>query len=156
LIAATEGTGAQLRIAADSLWRPTGSGLDASVVPAHVDVGSAGNYLALRALYARASFVVVPLHQARFASGYAVIAEAMAMGKAVITTRTEAPSDLLIEGETGFYTEPGDVAGLHDKIVLLLNDPARAQAMGAAGAARMHEQFSLEAYCNRIESLIKA
>ena len=154
LIAATEGLNVPLRIAADSLWRPKAADIDPTVLPSSVDVGSAGSYGGLRALYQRASFVVVPLHAARHASGYAVIGEAMAMGKAVITTRTEAPSDLVVEGETGFYTRPGDIEGLREKVVTLLDDPARARAMGSAAAQRIRDQFSLDAYCSRIERII--
>lgn len=156
LIAAMSGLDVPLHIAVDSLWRPKTGALDDLAIPAHVIVASAGDYVALRALYERASFVVVPLHPARYASGYAVVAEAMAMGKAVITTRTDAPSDLVIEGETGFYTEASDSAGLRDKMRLLLDDPARARAMGEAGAARMQEKFGLGSYCQTIEAFIDA
>ena len=156
LIAAITGLDVPLRIAADSLWRPRAVEIDPAGLPSSIDVGSAGDYLGLRALYARASFVVVPLHPARHASGYAVIAEAMAMGKAVITTQTEAPSDLVVEGETGFHTRPRDVQGLRDRIAALLDDPGRARAMGAAGALRMQREFSLDSYCSTIERLIEA
>ena len=154
LISAARGLDAPVRIAADSLWRPGALPLDGAVLPASVTVGSAGDYLALRALYRQASFVVVPLHPARHASGYAVIAEAMAMGKAVITTRTQACSDLVIDGTTGLYVEPGDSHGLHDSMRSLLDDPGRAQEMGKSGARRMQDEFSLEAYCLAIEQLI--
>ena len=156
LIAATLGLDVPLRIAADSLWRPKTAEVDSTALPPSVDVSSAGDYVGLRALYARASFVVVPLHAARHASGYAVIAEAMAMGRAVITTRTEAPSDLVIEGETGFHTQPGNVGELRERIATLLNDPARARAMGTAAALRIQRQFSLDRYCGTIERLIEA
>ena len=121
-----------------------------------MEVGSAGSYVGLRALYGRASFVVVPLHAARHASGYAVIAEAMAMGKAVIATRTEAPSDLIVEGETGLYVPAGDVGALREAIMALLGDPARTHAMGLAGARRMQDLFGLDSYCATMERFIEA
>lgn len=155
LISAVDGLEVPLRIAAGSLWRPQAAELGTLQLPPNVDVGSAEGYVALRALYERASFVVVPLHPARFACGYAVIAEAMAMGKAVVTTRTEAPSDFLVEGETGFYVDAGDVDGLRDKIRHLLEDTALARRMGEAGAHRMQENFSLDAYCRTIERAIR-
>lgn len=154
LIAAFEGLPGALRIAADSLWRPQARPIDRHAIPGPVELGPAESYLGLRALYGRAAFVVVPLHPARFASGYAVIAEAMAMGKAVITTRTEAPSDLVVEGETGLYTAPGDVAGLRARMQELLAHPDRASEMGARAAARMRARFTLERYCETIESLL--
>ncbi|MDR3709145.1 MAG: glycosyltransferase family 4 protein [Capsulimonadaceae bacterium] len=154
LIAATDGLGVDVKIAADSAWFPHSAGLDGKELPAYVEARSYGNYAGLRDLYARASMVVVPLQPAVHASGYAVIAEAMAMGKAVIATRTAAPPDFIVDGETGFFVEPGDTAGMREKIELLLADPARAAAMGAAGRARIDEQFSLDAYCRRIEAVL--
>ena len=154
LISAVEDLDVSLRIAADSLWRPREADVDETSLSPSVQVGSAGDYLGLRELYGRAAFVVVPLHPARFASGYAVIAEAMAMGKAVISTRVEAQSDLIVDGETGFYTDAGDVAALKEKITLLLDDPALARRMGQAAARHMQEKFSLDAYCSTMEQLI--
>ena len=155
LVSAVEGLDVSLRIAADSLWRPREADVDAATLPSCVEVGSAGDYLGLRELYGRAAFVVVPLHPARYASGYAVIAEAMAMGKAVISTRVEAHSDLIVDGETGFYAEAGNVNALKEKITLLLDDPALARRMGHAAARRMQEKFSLDAYCQTMERLIR-
>ncbi len=154
LIAAVDGLGVPVRIAADSLWRPKDPGLDPGAVPDGVIVRSAGDYVGLRRLYGQSSIVVVPLHQARYASGYAVIAEAMAMGKVVVTTRTEAASDLVVDNETGFYVEPGDIGGLRDKLRLLLSQPGLAERMGARAADRMRTHFALDAYCQRIERII--
>jgi glycosyltransferase involved in cell wall biosynthesis len=105
-------------------------------------------------LYAAAAFVVVPLYPAFHACGLAVIAEAMAMGKAVITTRVAGRSDFIIDGENGFYVEPGDVGGLRAKVKALLDDPARAAAMGVAARSRMAQLFSLEAYVERLMEVI--
>ena len=122
---------------------------------AGVEVGSAGDYVGLRDLYAAASIVVVPLHPSRFASGYAVIAEAMAMGRAVVVTATEGRSDLVVDGETGLYVEPGDVVGLRAVLRSLLDDPERLARMGAAAADRMRREFGLDGYCGRMEAIIR-
>jgi glycosyltransferase involved in cell wall biosynthesis len=105
-------------------------------------------------MYRNARIVIVPLYPSRHASGYAVIAEAMAMGKPVIATRTASPSDLIEEGVTGFYVEPGDSEEIQRKILQLLKDPELARQMGQAGRRRMVEQFSVEAYTERIEGVI--
>ena len=154
LVAATAGLGVPVRIAADSLWRPKAAELGGVAVPAGVEVASAGDYVGLRALYGAASVVVVPLHPSRFASGFAVIAEAMAMGRVVVATATEGRSDLIVDGETGVYTAPGDVAGLRRVLTSLLDDPARREEMGSAASARMNREFSLEAYCERMEAIV--
>lgn len=150
LVAATHDLDADVRIAADSAWFPTTIDIAADRLPANCEARSYGNYAALRELYASASFAVVPLHPAYHACGLAVIAEAMAMGKPVVTTRIEGRSDFIVEGETGFYVEPGDVTGLREKISLLLDDPARAAEMGMAARRRMAALFSLENYVDRL------
>ena len=150
LVAATQDLTADIRIAADSSWFPTAVDVSRDRLPANCDVRSYGNYSGLRELYASADFVVVPLYPAFHACGLAVIAEAMAMGKAVITTRIEGRSDFVIEGENAFYVEPGDVAGLRARIDELLRDPARAREMGAAARRQMVQRFSLEAYVERM------
>ena len=155
LVSAVDGLDVPVRIAADSLWRPKGSDVDIAELPPQVSVASAGDYMQLRNLYAAASIVVVPLHPARFASGYAVIAEAMAMGKVVVTTRTDALSDLIVDGQTGVYVDAGDVIGLRAALTALLADPERCRNMGDAGSARIRKEFSLEAYCQRMEEIIQ-
>ena len=45
--------------------------------------------------------------------------------------------------ETGLLVPCGDVAALSDALVALLADPARAAAMGCAGAARLRSEFSV-------------
>lgn len=150
LVAATRDLDADIRIAADSSWFPTAVDISRDSIPANCEARSYGNYVGLRELYASAAFVVVPLYPAYHACGLAVIAEAMAMGKAVITTRIDGRSDFIVEGENGFYVEPGDVDGLRARITELLADPARAQAMGRAARAQMESRFSLEAYVTRM------
>ena len=137
-------------IAADSEWHRRKINIGPNDLPPQTFVGSAGNYFQLRELYRRALVVVVPLLPAPFACGYAVISEAMAMRKAVIATRTECHSDLIANGVTGFYVQPGDVNGLRHKIEHLLRNPDIAIEMGLKGRRRMEEKFSHSKYSARI------
>ena len=93
---------------------------------------------------------------ARFACGYAVIAEAMAMGKAVIATRTQVVSDFIRDGENGFLVEVGDVSGLRERIEWMLNNPMIAKTMGQQARKDIEEHWSLPAYCQRLESALTA
>ena len=154
LVQAAEGLPAEVRIAADSAWFPSAVDITGDTLPPNVKARSYGDYCGLRELYASATCVVVPLYPSRHACGFAVTIEAMAMGKAVIATRTEACSDFIIEGETGIYVPPGDVSALRNAIRNLLDDPARAREMGCAARRLIEERFSLEAYCERIERLV--
>lgn len=154
LVRAAAGLDAEIKIAADSAWFPTSVDIARDNLPTNVEARSFGDYMGLRALYADARFVVVPLYPAQFACGYAVIAEAMAMGKAVITTRVAARSDFVVDGETGYYVAPGDVQGLRERMVHLLEHPEEARRMGEQARQRMEQCFSVEAYCERIERVM--
>lgn len=154
LVQAASGLGVQVKIAADSAWFPSTLDIQTDSLPPNIEARSYGDYRNLRALYAHAAFVVVPLYPARHACGYAVIAEAMAMGKAVLTTRTESSCDFVVDGETGYFVNPTDVADLREKMAYLLAHPQKAQQMGLCGRARIEEHYSLEAYCRRIGQVV--
>ena len=152
LVEACRDLDGDVRIAADSNWYREGLNLQGVSIPANVSIFSAGSNVALRALYARAAFVVVPLVDTPHACGYAVIAEAMAMGKAVIATRNATPSDLITEGVTGFYVPPGDVDALRAAIDRLWSDQALAQRMGEAARVAVERSFNLDAYVGRLQA----
>jgi glycosyltransferase involved in cell wall biosynthesis len=77
------------------------------------------------------------------ALGIAAI-EAMAMDKAVVATRVGGLSEVVVDGETGFLVEPGDVSALSESVVGLFRDPVRREAMGHGGRRRVSEHFDIE------------
>ena len=154
LVQASEGLSLGVVIAVDSAWFPTTVDIAHDDIPSHVEARSYGDYVSLRDLYSRAAVVVVPLYTAKHACGYAVIAEAMAMGKCVISTHTDSKSDFIVHGETGFYVPVRDPAALREILMTLLADPDRIADIGSAARRRMEEEYSLEAYCSRIEKII--
>lgn len=150
LVEAVRDLDAEVRIAADSEWFPAAVDIAGSSLPAHVEARSYGDYLGLRELYRAATVVVVPLYPGRHAAGYAVIAEAMAMGKPVIATHTASPSDFIVEGETGFLVPPGNPDALRRRIQQLLEDPDGAALLGARARARIEERYTVTAYVDRL------
>ena len=102
------------------------------------------NSAELRELYARSRFVLVPVLPVEWDAGVTAITEAMAMGKAVIATRTPALADLFTDGEAGLFVEPGDVSGWRAAIQYLLDHPAEAERMGNAGRAVIAENHRLD------------
>ena len=76
-----------VKLAAASPWSKHEDQTAGRALPPNVDARRY-DYAALRALYAESSFVVVPLRETDFQAGVTTILEAMAMGKAVIATRT--------------------------------------------------------------------
>jgi glycosyltransferase involved in cell wall biosynthesis len=108
----------------------------------------------LRRLYSQARFVVVALHDVDFDAGVTTITEAMAMGKAVIVTRTRGQVDVVRDGESGLYVPPGDADALRAAIARLLNNPDEAERMGRAGRALVESRHTLDGWVTGIADVV--
>jgi glycosyltransferase involved in cell wall biosynthesis len=73
-----------------------------------------------------------------------VILEAMALEKPVVATRVGAVPELVEEGVSAVLVDPGDDAGLADRLSALVGDDSRRTLMGAAGRLRAESEFSLD------------
>jgi glycosyltransferase involved in cell wall biosynthesis len=86
-----------------------------------------------------------------------VVLEAAATGLPVVTVNASSMPEFVRDGETGFVVPRQDVAALADRLVTLINDPARGRAMGQAGLAlacpHSHEN-AVEKYTQLYKSLI--
>ena len=67
-----------------------------------------------------------------------------AVGLPVIATRCGGPEEIIEDGRTGLLVPVGDVAAMAVRMTWLLDHPADAAAMGAAGRARVAERFAPE------------
>jgi glycosyltransferase involved in cell wall biosynthesis len=110
----------------------------------------------LRDLYARSRFVVVPLHDVEFDAGVTSLTEAMAMGKAVIVTRTRGQADVVRHGETGLYVPPGEPAPLRAAVRHLLDNPDEAERMGWAGRAAVEARHTLDRWVADVAGIVSA
>lgn len=110
----------------------------------------------LRDLYARSRFVVVPLAPSNTDNGITVLLEAMAMGKAVICSRTQGQVDVIEDGVTGLFVPVGDPSALRTAIVALWNDPERARAIGARARAYVVKNHSLDGFCANVRGAVEA
>lgn len=72
------------------------------------------------------------------------VLEAMAAERPVVATRVGSLADVVVQGETGYLFDVGDVDALVDRVGRLLADPERAAAMGRAGAQRVRARFDVE------------
>jgi glycosyltransferase involved in cell wall biosynthesis len=84
--------------------------------------------------------------------GYVLI-EAMACGKPIVASRCGAIPEIVIDNETGFLVEPGDVNELAGKISLLISDSKLRKKMGYKGRIRVEKKFSYEAVLPKIKEL---
>jgi N-acetyl-alpha-D-glucosaminyl L-malate synthase BshA len=71
-----------------------------------------------------------------------VLLEAMACGVPCIGTRVGGIPEVIIDGETGYLCELGDVEEIADKAITLLSDPALHQDFSENALARVREEFS--------------
>ncbi|HYU49357.1 MAG TPA: glycosyltransferase, partial [Candidatus Limnocylindria bacterium] len=84
-----------------------------------------------------------------------VVLEAMACETAVVASRVGGIPEIVVEGETGFLvdydaSDPAAFsAALAARIGELLDDPARASAMGEAGRQRVLERFGWPSIASR-------
>jgi glycosyltransferase involved in cell wall biosynthesis len=109
----------------------------------------------LRRLYARSRFVVIPLLDVDVDAGVTSICEAMAMGKAVVVTRTRGQVDIIRDGEQGIYVPPGDPRALRAAIRHLLSHPAEAERMGRAGRALVEAHHRLDTWVELVAGLAR-
>jgi glycosyltransferase involved in cell wall biosynthesis len=124
-------------------------------LPANVAIHNQLSQLALRDLYARSRFVVVPLHNADFDAGVTSVNEAMAMGKAVIVTQTRGQVDAVRDGVEGLYVPPGDPRAMRQAIEYLWQHPEEAARMGRAGRELVETQRTLDRYVERVVRIVR-
>jgi glycosyltransferase involved in cell wall biosynthesis len=162
LLDALRGTGLPCHIATDHV-RVDRFGFGRRVSAEAFLAGAGGNVTIgrrsateLRDLYARSRFVVVPLRPSDTDNGVTVILEAMAMGKAVICSRTRGQVDVIQDGVTGIFVPPGDAPALRKAMQDLWNDPARARAMGERGRAYIEKHHTLDKFCRDVKAAIDA
>jgi len=124
--------------------------------PRNVEVHQQLAHRDLRGLYARSRFVVIPTKDVEFDAGVTSIAEAMAMGKAVIASRARGQRDLVRDGETGLYIPPGDPRALRAAIAHLLAHPDEAERMGRAGRAIAERELTLDRWVSSVARLTLA
>lgn len=62
-----------------------------------------------------------------------VYLEALSCGVPAVGTRVDGAAEVVIDGVNGFLKEPGDVEGLADRVLWLLNHPEEAKVMGLRG-----------------------
>ena len=97
-------------------------------------------------------FVVVPLKGLDTPHGHTTIAQALSLGKAVVTTRGSAVADYVRDGVEGLLVDPGDVVGYREAIVRLANDSGLRRSCEEAARARAPE-FAYEAFARSLVAL---
>ena len=82
-----------------------------------------------------------------------VVIEGMAAGKPVVATDGGGIPEIVVDGVTGLLVPMGDAAAMADAICQLLNDPALAARMGAAGLTRVGEHFTIRKTAESVQAI---
>jgi trehalose synthase len=92
----------------------------------------------VNALQRRAAVIV----QKSLAEGFGLtVTEAMWKSRAVVASRIGGIQDQIEDGVTGVLVDPVDPEDCGDEVLALLNEPARAEAIGAAARARVRDRY---------------
>jgi starch synthase len=81
--------------------------------------------------------------------------EAMACETPVVASAVGGILDVVEDGRTGLLVPPGDAAALVRAMRALLDDPARARALGAAGRERVLARFTWAVVAERTEQIYR-
>ena len=140
-----------MTLAAASPWSKHKSELEGRELPPHVRAGRY-EYNDLRALYAKSSFIAVPLYENDFQAGVTTILEAMAMGKPVIVTQTSGQSDVISHEQNGLYVATGSAQAWKDAITRLRNDDMLRVRLGRAARRWVEDNATLDRWVENILS----
>jgi glycosyltransferase involved in cell wall biosynthesis len=72
------------------------------------------------------------------------IIEAMALNKPVIASRVSGPDEIVLDGETGFLVEPGNVEQLAEKMFAILDDRELAEELGKNGRHLVENRYNVK------------
>lgn len=92
-----------------------------------------------------------------FAEGVPVVLmEAMAAQVPVVTTRIAGVPELVTDGESGMLVPPGDAPALTQALDSLISDSDMRRAMGAAGRAKVAQDFNMQAEAAWLSNLFQS
>ena len=97
----------------------------------------------------------MPLRETDFQAGVTTILEAMAMGKAVIATRTTGQTDVITDGENGLTVPPGSAEAWRQAISRLRDDNELCECLGRNARRWVEEHATLDLWVARISEALR-
>jgi phosphatidyl-myo-inositol dimannoside synthase len=83
-----------------------------------------------------------------------VFSEAAAVGRPTVAGDSGGAPEAVVHGETGLVVDGNEVDEVAEAILELLGDPEKAAKLGAAGADRVHRDFTWDALSMRLRGLL--
>ncbi len=82
-----------------------------------------------------------------------VFPEAMASELPIVATKVDGAPEAIEEGVNGFLVSVGDIRGMTEKIITLLDNPEMAKEMGKKGRERVFPEFDIDLMVEKIDNL---
>ncbi|MGD0252998.1 MAG: glycosyltransferase family 4 protein [Verrucomicrobiota bacterium] len=79
--------------------------------------------------------------------------QALAAAKPVVAYDCDGAGEVCLDGRTGFLVQPGDLAGLKNRLLQLANDPVLCKKLGQSGTDFVRENFAVEKMVDAIYNL---
>ena len=103
------------------------------------------NYLRLATVF---------IHVAERESFGFAVAEAMAVGKPVLVTKSAGPCEIIEPGVNGILVDPNDIPQLATNIARILDNPTERERLGRAARDRIVEHFNIRNHARGVSELI--
>ena len=114
------------------------------------------DYLEYRDIFARSRFIALPLKPHTLnASGITTLAEAFALGKAVVVTDSDGVRDFLHSGENCLAVPAGDPDALRSAMQRLLREPDTCARLGQNARRYAEEHFSRPAFAKHFAEILR-
>lgn len=85
-----------------------------------------------------------------------VVLEAMARSIPVVATNHGGPTEIITDGLTGFLVDYNSAEEMSNTIIRLIDDPKLRNEIGANGRINQKDNFSTEAYVEKIHNIIES
>lgn len=118
--------------------------------PSSVIVHPPTDFESYRDLLRTARVVVVPSYDLAYPTGQSVLLEAMACGRCVVVTETEAMRDYIFHDHANLAVPPSDPEALADMLSAALRDDSRRRRVGAEARSAVERLFTFERMWSQI------
>jgi glycosyltransferase involved in cell wall biosynthesis len=106
----------------------------------------------VRDVMAALDILAFPSHAESFG---AVLVEAMAVERPVVSTNCDGVLDIVVNGETGLYVNPRNADELAGALSMLVIDAGLRERLGKAGRVRVEAMFDQRNLLKRLEGIYK-
>jgi|GEM_PF-1363967 len=128
--------------------------IDKKTIPENVSLKYDITMAELTDLMRKSDVVVVPLEDRKISIGQSIFLQAMAMGKAVVVTKTAGTVDYIDHQENGMLVPPRDSQQMREAIQYLMENEGERIRIGKNARIRVAESYLPCHYYERVRQLV--